>query len=120
MGLCSVYEKVVVVLTTKNVFRIAFAMQKNISYRFNTKIADLDWVRRFLLRHPELSIIKPEAANLTGVVRFNKINVDNFFESYSNILNNHEYTSILGQILYCFRSSVFDYIFFLLRNFVKP
>ena len=84
------------ILTTKDVLRIAFAMQKNISFRFNTesKIAGLDWVRRFLLRHPELSIIKPEATNLSGVVGFDKINTDSFFEIKNNILNNHEYISI--------------------------
>ena len=65
-------------LITKDFLPIAFALQMNIFYRFNTesKIAGHDWARKFLQRHLELFIVKPEATNVAGVVGFNKINVD--------------------------------------------
>ena len=89
-------EKLLCGLTTKDVRRIAFdfAVQMNISHRFNTqsKMAGLDWLSGFLLRHPELSIRKPEATNVARVIGFNKSNVEKFFEVYSNVLTDHEYT----------------------------
>ena len=89
-------EKLLCGLTTKDVRRIAFdfAVQMNISHRFNTqsKMAGLDWLSGFLLRHPELSIRKPEATNVARVIGFNKTNVEKFFEVYSNVLTDHEYT----------------------------
>ena len=93
----------------------------NISYRSNTesKILGLDWVRRFLVRYPKMSIGKPEVTYVAGVVEFNKMNVDKFFEINSNILTDHKNTSNLGQTLCCFRFITLYMCKITSANFVK-
>ena len=58
-------EKLMCGLTTAEVRRLVFdfALKMNIPHRFNNenKMAGLDWLSGFLLRHPELTIRKPQA-----------------------------------------------------------
>ena len=44
------------------------------------------------MRHPELTIRKPQATNMDRVDDFNKTNVQKFFEIYGNLLTSHDYT----------------------------
>jgi len=89
-------EKPLCGLTTNDLRRIAFnfATEMNTQHRFNKekKMAGHDWLNGFLSRHPELSIRKPEAINIGRAVRFNKANVQKFFEMYGNVLTSQEYT----------------------------
>lgn len=77
-------EKALFGLTTKDVRRLAydFATEMGIKHRFNnkSKMAGSDWLNSFLLRHPELTIRKPQATNVARAVGFNKPQVEKFLK----------------------------------------
>ena len=56
-------EKALLGLTTKDIRRLAydFAIRMRNNHRFSnkSKMADGDWLRSFMSRHPELAIPKP-------------------------------------------------------------
>ncbi|XP_072384743.1 uncharacterized protein [Diabrotica undecimpunctata] len=68
------------------------AERNNIVHPFKNSKAGLDWVKRFLNRHPNLSLRKPEATSSARAMRFNKVAVKQFFDLLSNILDTHQLT----------------------------
>ena len=91
-----IMEKRLFGLTTKDLQRLAFefAEQLKAKHRFNmeTKMAGVDWLSGFLVRHPMLSIRKPEPMNICRAVGFNEVQVDRFFSEYREILEAHSYS----------------------------
>ena len=75
-------------LTTADFRKVAFdlAEKLKVDHPFNkeSKKAGKDWLLAFLKRHPELSVRHPEPTSMGRAIRFNKPNVDKFF----NILKN--------------------------------
>lgn len=52
-------------------------------------MAGRDWLRGFRVRHPELSVKKPEACSLARAIAFNRVNVTKFFNNLKKVLNHH-------------------------------
>lgn len=81
-------------LTSKDCRRIAYQMAiiNKISTPENwkkEKMAGRDWLRGFRVRHPELSVKKPEACSLARATAFNRVNVTKFFNNLKEVLNRH-------------------------------
>lgn len=70
-------------LTTTNLKSLAYqlAIKNNKPHPFNAndEKAGKDWLLRFMKRHPQLSIRKPECTSATRAASFNKVVVDTFF-----------------------------------------
>ena len=50
-------------------------------------MADVEWFRSFMSRHPRLSIRTPEATSLARVRAFNPLNVPRFFSNYGALMD---------------------------------
>lgn len=59
---------------------------------FKDDKAGKDWLFRFLKRHPDLMIRKPENISAARAVGFNKIAVDNFYKLLGEIYDKHQLT----------------------------
>ncbi len=57
------------------------------------KKAGLDWLHGFLLRHPSLSIRKPQATSLSRATSFNHHNVKEFYDNLDNVLSREGITT---------------------------
>src|ERR1700733_6794435 len=79
-------------ITPSDLKRLAFqlAMRNNIIHPFSKtkEMAGQAWLTSFLLRHPEISLRKPEPTSLTRAVGFNKPQVTRFFNILKTELEN--------------------------------
>lgn len=66
----------------------------NIDHRFNktSKQAGWDWIRGFRLRHPDLSLRKPENTSLARAMAFNKPVIAQFFKILQEIVDRYNIT----------------------------
>ena len=73
--------------TRKLAYDYAQSNQKVVPQWEENKIAGDSWLRMFRLRHPELSLRKPEATSLARSTAFNRNTVGSFFTNYKSVLN---------------------------------
>ncbi|XP_012559336.1 uncharacterized protein LOC101239882 [Hydra vulgaris] len=57
------------------------------------KIASVEWLRGFMMRHKDLSVRKPESTSLSRATSFNKTNVNTFFEKLTSIYKKYRFPS---------------------------
>jgi len=83
-------------LTRTSLLSLAFQIAEinNISTRFNTESrrAGKEWLRRFLLRHPELSLRIPEATSLARAAGFNRQRVSEFYKILDKLVDDERLT----------------------------
>lgn len=83
-------------LTMTDFRKLAYqlAVRNNCNNRFNctTEMAGETWMKRFLKRHPTLTLRKPEATSGARAMGFNKIAVDNFFRLLNEMIDTHKLT----------------------------
>ena len=86
-------EKSMYGLTTTDARRLAFdlAEKAGFTHSFNKdkKLAGRDWLRGFMGRFPDLSLRNPEATSLSRAIGFNRMKVDQFYQIYHDILEQH-------------------------------
>ncbi|XP_057671328.1 uncharacterized protein LOC130903084 [Diorhabda carinulata] len=82
-------------LTSKYLRRMVFevAEKNKIEHRFNreTKMAGWKWVRGFLKRNPRISLRSPESTSLARAQAFNKPNIQAYFNTLSNTLEQYNF-----------------------------
>lgn len=70
------------------------AERNNLQHPFGEdEKAGLEWVRGFLVRHPNLSIRKPEPTSAARAMGFNRVSVEKFFNLLTNIVDTHKLTA---------------------------
>ena len=73
-------------LTTKDVRSLAYQLvvRNGLPNSFNKQKAKAgkDWLQSFRKRHPELTLIQPEATSAARAMSFNPVNVNKFFDLY--------------------------------------
>jgi transposase-like protein len=73
-------------------YEFAIANSKHVPKNWTTNhIAGEDWLYNFRLRHPNISLRKPEATSLSRATSFNKHNISSFFENLKNLYNRHKF-----------------------------
>ncbi|XP_018578256.1 uncharacterized protein LOC108916477 [Anoplophora glabripennis] len=84
-------------LTMQDFRSVAFqlAVKNGLDHSFNKdkKMAGKDWMAKFMDRHPELSLRKPEATSGGRAMGFNRVNVSRFFELLTSIVEKHKITA---------------------------
>ena len=84
-------------LTAYDLRKLAFqiAEMNELQHRFNKEkeIAGKKWYYRFLARHPEISLRKPEATSLARATGFNKPRVMSFFDILERIVDEKKLTA---------------------------
>ena len=79
--------------TRQAVRKLAFqlAEKNNIHHDFNKTngMAGKDWLKRFLKRHPEISVRDPQQTTIDRLKSFNRENVDKFFYLLEGLLDSH-------------------------------
>ncbi|XP_025414245.1 uncharacterized protein LOC112686259 [Sipha flava] len=74
--------------------KLAFqlAEQNGCSHRFNkaNRMAGQDWMNGFLLRHPDLSLRKPEATSGARAMGFNKVTYTQFFNLLTGYIDKYK------------------------------
>ncbi|XP_025829080.1 uncharacterized protein LOC112904074 [Agrilus planipennis] len=84
-------------LTVTNVRKLAyqFAEKYQLPHRFNKEkeIAGKKWFARFMKEHPILSLRVPEPTSMARSKGFNKERVNEFFDKYEGILEQHKFTA---------------------------
>jgi len=83
-------------MTSKDVRYLAYECAKKFNKNFpkewsEPKSAGVDWLYGFLKRHPSLSIRTPEATSLARATSFNKVNVKEFFDKFSDVINKYKF-----------------------------
>ena len=71
-----------------------FARKLNIAYPPNwdaAQMAGKTWYYGFMLRHSNLSLRTPEQTSINRIRLFCKENVDQFFEQYQELMDNHHF-----------------------------
>ena len=83
-------EKAFFGFTTVDIRKLAYQLAEKLDmkHKFNksSKMAGVDWMRGFLLRHPQLSIRSPQATNISRAIGFNRPKVNQFFQLYRDLL----------------------------------
>lgn len=84
-------------LTFKTCRSLAYEYANSLNLKYPSqwdiaKTAGKEWMRSFMVRHPELSYRKPENTSLARASAFNKHNVDSFFENYITIQRKYKFT----------------------------
>ena len=77
--------------------RLAYSVVEKLAvqhpFSHENKMAGYDWLRGFLARHEDLSV---RGTNTARTVAFNRVNVNEFFMAYKELLENHTYTNGIG------------------------
>ncbi|XP_047125163.1 uncharacterized protein LOC124807368 [Hydra vulgaris] len=70
-----------------------YVVRNKINHPFNTekKLADRDFIVRFLKRQPFLSIRKPEAVSINRVFGLNKAAVQRYFDNLEKLINENQF-----------------------------
>ena len=89
-------EKCLYGLTTTDVQRLAYEINEkaNIPHPFNKtkQMAGESWLQGFMKRHPDLSLRTPTATSMSRATGFNKVKVQEFFDVYKTLSEEHQYT----------------------------
>ena len=82
-------------LTTLDVRKLAFHMaeEMKVPHPFRDGCAGEDWLRGFLIRHPDISLRKPQATSIHRAISFNKQLVKQFFDIYKGLLEKYNFES---------------------------
>lgn len=84
-------------LTITEVRKLAYELAEKyqLPHRFNKekKIAGKKWFYRFMKDHPALSLRVPEATSMARSKGFNRERVNEFFDKYEAILDEHKFTA---------------------------
>lgn len=82
-------------LTPRDIRYIAFQLAErlNLQHKFDrdTKMAGEDWFRGFMIRHPKLSLRKPEATSAARARAFNKHALAAFFKIAGEVMEKYKF-----------------------------
>lgn len=94
VGYLKSMEKRLFGLTMIDFRKVAFQLAKRngFSHRFNQAdgMAGQDWMNSFLLRHPDLSLRKPEVTSGARAMGFNKVAFTQFFNLLTECIDKHK------------------------------
>lgn len=76
------YRKLAYETANINKIRIPESWKKN-------KMAGLEWLRSFRVRHPDLSLRAPESCSLARATGFNRHNIEKYFQNLEDVLKRH-------------------------------
>ena len=85
-------------VTRKELMKLAYevAEKNDIPHGFNriAKMAGKTWYRKFMLRHPEISLRQPEATSVARASGFNNEAVGRYFTLLEKIIDEHKLTAM--------------------------
>ena len=85
-------------VTRKELMKLAYevAEKNDIPHGFNriSKMAGKTWYRKFMLRHPEISLRQPEATSVARASGFNNEAVGRYFTLLEKIIDEHKLTAM--------------------------
>ena len=72
------------------------AEKNDIPHGFNrvSNMAGKTWYRKFMLRHPEISLRQPEATSVARAIGFNNEAVGRYFTLLEKIIDEHKLTAM--------------------------
>lgn len=83
-------------MTTKELRRLVYqlAEKNNCKHNFDreSEMAGKDWADKFMKRHPELSLRKPEGTSGARAMGFNRVAVSQFFNVLTKVIDEHRLT----------------------------
>lgn len=83
-------------LTYRQTRELAYEYAVRLNKKFpakwhDEKLAGIDWMKSFRKRNTNISLRKPENTSLARATSFNKVNVDNFFKNYKEVLELYKF-----------------------------
>ena len=85
-------------VTRKELMKLAYevAEKNGTPHGFNrvSKTAGKTWYKKFMLRHPEISLRQPEATSVARASGFNNEAVGRYFDLLENIIDEHKLTAM--------------------------